>query len=416
MVFPHQPLESSRNMVRSPFHDALTALGAAWSVAGCHERPEWFGDGTHPPGSWGEQGWHQHTRDECLAARSASAIFDQSSFTKIIVHGPDAEAVMQRVCSASVARAVNRCVYTLMLNSEGGIESECTVTRLAADRFLVVSGSAMRVKDAHWIKRAIGQSESVSVDDVTEKYGVLGVYGPAARSLLETVVGTDFSDEEMPAGWARELDVHGVAVMFMRTAYTGEIGWELYIPTEGSVEDAVRVHTAIAEVGDAFGLRHGGAHALDTLRLEAGHPRWGADISAAETPAEVALGHAVSPKKLAFAGRDALAEAPLLKRLQLFRVDGITGPGNPYLLAGEPVYGADGTTVVGEVTSSSYSFCFGGLYAFAHVDAAVDTSTATGLTVRSTVHGSAYDVPDGNHPLTPMTKSPLAAARHAATQ
>lgn len=410
MTFPHEPPRTARGMVHSPLHDALTARGAVWAVAGCHERPEYFGTGEHLPGSWGEQAWHTYTRDECLAARNAAALFDQSSFTKLVVHGPEAEALLQRVCSASVARAVNRCVYTLVLNPAGGIESECTVTRLAPDRFLLVSGSAMRTKDAAWLREAIAPSERglVTVDDATEELAVLGVYGPAARGLLETVVGADFSDEAMPAGWAKTLDVHGVDVTFVRTAYTGEVGWELYIAAE---DDVLGVYNAIAGLGDAFGLQHGGALALDTLRLEAGHPRWGADISAAETPAEVGLGHAVSPRKPAFVGRDALPTAATTKKLQLFKVDAVEGPGKPYLLPGEPVFNPSGERV-GEITSAAYSFCFDGLYAFAHVESSVG-SVLEGLTVRSTVHGGAHDTPDRVHPLVPQAQSPLAQSRAA---
>ena len=168
MTYPHQPMKTARDIVRTPLHERLDAHGAVWGQAGAHERPEWFGNagpgGAHPKGSWGVQAWHKNVEAECLAARNAVAMFDQSSFAKIIVSGRDAEAVLQRVCAAHVARAVGRCVYSLVLNNAGGIESECTVTRLADDRFLVVSGSAMRIKVCRFPSGAVYSVDFLRLD------------------------------------------------------------------------------------------------------------------------------------------------------------------------------------------------------------------------------------------------------------
>jgi len=332
---------------------------------------------------WGLQQHEPATARECAAAREGVALFDQSSLSKIIIEGPDAGQALEHVCSAKVVRAVGRCVYTLMLNTEAGIESDCTVTRLDDNKYLLSSGSAMRTKDKYWIeKNTEGKGWDFSVTDATDNYAVIGVFGPDSPALLTAASGAVFSDEARPSGLASTVKFGEVEAIAIRTAYTGEIGWELTVPRD----DAQTVYDAVTTVGEGgFGLVHAGVLALDALRVEAGHVRWGTDITAAESPADVGLEFAVSPKKQHFIGKEALDAGKGDRRMGLgfFKVVGIEAAGDPLVLAGEPLFGAaagggerggsggsDGGHggSVGEVTSANWSANYGCQLLICHVD------------------------------------------------
>eukprot|EP00041_Stephanoeca_diplocostata_P033096 m.1083693 g.1083693 ORF g.1083693 m.1083693 type:complete len:301 (+) comp24270_c0_seq1:2772-3674(+) len=220
---------------RTPLHDRLAERGAVFAPAGAIERPDWFG--APLVGSWsGEQSWHVHTSAECKAARETVALFDQSSLSKLRVEGPGAAAALQHVCSANVVRGPDRSIYTLMLNDAGGIETECTVSQLSEEMgggFLVMSGSGVRVKDAHWLRKQIARfGFDARVHDVTEDTAVLGLYGPKAQELLNTVLGNERINTKMGV-WST-VTIGGVStVRVSRSVYTGEMGWELHIPAAG---------------------------------------------------------------------------------------------------------------------------------------------------------------------------------------
>jgi len=323
-------------------------------VAAGWERANWFAS----PGmkaeyvyTYGRQNWFPCAAAEHRAVREAVGLFDQSSLAKFLLQGPDALAVLQRLCANEVDVPIGRIVYTQLLNRRGGIECDLTVTRLAEDTYLVVTIAATAVHDADWIRRGIGDARA-TLTDVTSAYTVLGVMGPHSRELLSRLTPADLATKAFPFGTSREIELGQALVRATRVTYVGELGWELYVPSEF----AAAVYDDVVVAGTDLGLRHAGYHAMDTLRMEKGYRSWGHDIGGEDTPLEAGLGFAVAFKKDGFVGRDALLrqrEAPLGRRLVMFN---LADP-EPLLLGDEPIW-RDGV-LIGRITSAAYGHTLG---------------------------------------------------------
>jgi len=323
MHWPFRQYESARGIRKSSLHDALDKDGAVFGETAGWERPNWFADNDQLRDyeySYGKQNWHDNMRAECEAVRHAVGMFDQSSFAKFLVAGPEALAVLERLSANSVDVELGKGVYTQWLNERGGIEADLTVTRLSQDEFWVVTSAASQTRDWAWLRRAC-RGHSVEISDVTEDWSVLGVMGPHSRGLLESVSHIDLSNQSCPFGSMTEIVIAGVSCNALRMSYVGELGWELYIPAD----QAGAVYEEIRRNGDRFGLRLAGFHAMNALRLEAGYRHWGHDISDEDTPLEAGLGFAIAwDKPVEFIGREALLKQrgeTLAKRLIQFRVE-----------------------------------------------------------------------------------------------
>jgi glycine cleavage system aminomethyltransferase T/glycine/D-amino acid oxidase-like deaminating enzyme len=342
MHWPFRQYESARGVRTSALHDRLDTAGAVFGELAGWERPNWYaneGQAREYEYSYGKQNWHDNMRAECEAVRTAVGLFDQSSFAKFLVEGPDALRVLNRVSANDVGVESGRGVYTQWLNDRGGIEADLTVNRLDTDRFLVVTSAASQTRDWAWLRRAC-RGHDVGLTDVTEQYTVLGVMGPESRAVLQSLTETDLSNDAFEFGAIRPIGISGAEVLALRMSYVGELGWELYIP----VADAVAVYDAVVDAGAAHGLRHAGYHAMNSLRLESGYRHWGHDITDEDTPLEAGLGFAVAWGKAGgFVGRDALLaqrDAPRTKRLIQFRLDDpdvLTYHDDPVLRNGEMV-------------------------------------------------------------------------------
>ena len=354
MHWPFRQPETARGVRRSVLHDRLAAGGAVFGVAAGWERPNWFATAGVEPRytyTYGRPSWFACAAAEHRAVREAVGLFDQSSLAKLRLQGPDATAVLQRLCANDVDVAAGRIVYTQMLNRRGGIECDLTVTRLADDAYLVVTITAAATHDADWIRRGIADAR-VTLSDVTSAFTVLGVMGPRARDLLSRLTGAELSNAAFPFGTAREIELGYATVRAARITYVGELGWELYVPAEF----AMGVYEAVVAAGGDLGLRHAGYHAMDSLRLERGYRSWGHDIGGEDTPLEAGLGFAVAFKKDGFVGRDALLrqrDRPLARRLVMFTLD----DPEPLLLGDEPIW-RDGV-LVGRITSGACGHTLG---------------------------------------------------------
>jgi 4-methylaminobutanoate oxidase (formaldehyde-forming) len=351
MHWPFRQPETARGVRRSAIHDRLAARGACFGEMAGWERANWFAPtGVEPvyQYSYGKQNWFPYSAAEHEAVRTAVGVFDQSSFGKFLLEGPDAEAVLNQICANDVAVPVGKIVYTQWLNERGGIEADLTVTREAPDRYLVVTAAATQVRDLAWLRDHIPTDSRAIATDVTSAHAVLGVMGPNSRALLATLTPADLSNEAFPFGTSQIIDLGYARVRASRVTYVGELGWELYIPTEF----ATGVYDVLAEAGAGFGLRQAGYHALNSLRMEKGYRHWGHDISPDETPLEAGLGFAVRwNKPEGFIGRDALLaqrEHGLPQRLAQFALH----DRDRLLYHNEPIWRDD--VLVGRITSGMY--------------------------------------------------------------
>jgi 4-methylaminobutanoate oxidase (formaldehyde-forming) len=372
--YPNEERQAGRPLRVSPAYGRLAALGAAFGEKSGWERPNWFAvnedrslEGLRPRG-WAGQHWSTAIAAEALATRQAAGLFDETSFAKLELTGPGACDFLQRLCGNDIDVPVGRIVYTQMLNRRGGIETDFTVTRLAADRFLIVTGTAVGSHDLSWIRKHLPEEGSVEARDVTSARACLGLWGPRAREILAGLTKDDMSNEAFPYLTSREMTVGGVPLLALRVTYVGELGWELYPPTEYGAG----LWDAIWEAGRSSGLVAGGYRAIDALRLEKGYRVWSSDVTPDETPFEAGLGFAVALDKSEFIGRDALIAARAAgprKRLRCLILD----DPRSVCLGNEPV--RVGGDVVGRVTSGGYGFTVDRSIAYAYLppDAPIGT-------------------------------------------
>jgi glycine cleavage system aminomethyltransferase T len=342
----------------------LQELGAAFGEKSGWERANWFepngkqGDESLRPRGWAGRLWSPAIGAEHRACRETAALFDETSFAKIEIAGEGAAALLEHLCDNRVVRDVGAITYTQMLNPHGGIECDFTITRLAEDRFRIVTGTAFGQHDLAWIRAHAPEDGSATVEDVTSKYACLGIWGPLARDILGSVVHDDLSFRYMQA---REIAVGPVPCLALRVTYVGELGWELYCATEFGL----RLWDVVWEAGRSHGLVAGGYKAIDSLRLEKGYRVWGSDITPDETPYEAGLGFAVKLDKGDFLGRDALVErSEPARRLACLVLD----DARSVALGSEPVR-IDGA-VAGRITSGGYGYTVERSIAYAYVPAA----------------------------------------------
>ena len=366
--YPGHEREAGRPLRLSPAYERLAELGAAFGEKSGWERANWFepnaerGDDSLRPRGWAGRLWSPAIGTEHRACREAAVLFDETSFAKLDVVGEGAAGFLERLCGNRVARDVGAVTYTQMLNERGGIECDFTVTRLAEDRFRIVTGTAFGQHDAAWIRSHAPDDGSVLVEDVTSRLACLGLWGPAARELLQPLTEADLGNKAFPYMRARQLTVGPVPCLAVRVTYVGELGWELYCPAEFGR----RLWDTIWGAGADHGLVAGGYKAIDSLRLEKGYRVWGADITPDETPYEAGLGFAVKLDKGDFIGREALVAAeqePPERRLACLVLD----DPRSVALGSEPV--RMGGEVLGRVTSGGYGYTVERSIAYAYVPA-----------------------------------------------
>ena len=375
--YPGHERTAGRPLRLSAAYPRLAALGAAFGEKSGWERANWFepnaaaGDESLRPRGWAGKLWSPAIGAEHVACREHAALFDESSFAKLDVTGDGAADFLEGLCANRVARDVGRVTYTQMLNGRGGIECDFTVTRLADDRFRIVTGTAFGQHDLAWLRQHAPEDGSVQVADVTSQYACLGLWGPQARAVLQPHTRTDLSTAAFPYMTAQQLTVGAVPCLAVRVTYVGELGWELYCPTEYGLG----LWDTLWEAGREQGLVAGGYKAIDSLRLEKGYRVWGADITPEDTPNEAGLGFAVRKDK-EFLGRAALeaAGAPerRLRCLVLSDPRSIALGSEPVRVAGSPV---------GRVTSGGYGFTVDSSIAYAYLPAEQDVGTEVAVEI-----------------------------------
>ncbi|TMJ02699.1 MAG: FAD-dependent oxidoreductase [Alphaproteobacteria bacterium] len=363
MPWPNRELQSARPLRRSPLYDRLAAQNALFGSKMGWDRANFFAPTKAEARidySWEKQNWFPYAAAEHAATREAVTIADLSSFAKFLVQGRDAERALQYLCANDVAVPVGTTVYTGLLNARGTYESDLTVARLGADRFMLVTGTAQATRDANWIRRNLGEADA-ALTDITSAYAVIAVMGPRARDLLARLTMAPLGHEAFAFGAIREIGIGYATVLAARRTYVGELGWELYVPTEY----ASGVYDALMEAGAGLGVRNAGYYAIESLRLEKGYRAWGRELTPDYNPYEAGLSFAVKRNKDDFLGRAALLAAkgkPPARRLMSFVA---LSPDTPIAHGGELIL-RNGEPA-GEVTSASYGHTVGGIVALGYV-------------------------------------------------
>ena len=358
--FPYRQFATARGVRRSPLHEHLKARGAVFGEAAGWERANWFanpGQSREYDYSWKRQNWFENQKAEHMAVRTGVGLFDMTSFGKIRVEGRDACAFLNRLCGNQIDVPVGRVVYTQMLNKNGGIECDLTVTRLSETAYLAVVPGATLQRDLAWMRRHVGDAFAV-ITDMTAAESVLCVMGPKSRDLLTAVSPNDFGNTAHPFGTMREIEIGMGIARAHRVTYVGELGWELYV----SADQTAHVFEAL-EAAD-MGLKLCGLHTLDSCRIEKAYRHFGHDITDEDHVLEAGLGFAVRTAKPDFIGRDAVlrkTEAGLDRRMVQFR---LVDP-EPLLFHNEAIV-RDGK-IVGPITSGNYGHTLGGAIGMGYV-------------------------------------------------
>jgi len=364
--YPGHERTAGRPLRVSPTFGRLAELGAVFGEKSGWERANWFepnaarGDESLRPRGWAGRLWSPAIGAEHLACRESAALFDETSFAKIDVSGEGAAALLEWLCANRVAREVGAITYTSMLNARGGIECDFTVTRLADDRFRIVTGTAFGQHDLAWVREHA--TDGVEVEDVTSAYACLGLWGPRARDILQPLTTTTL---DFPYMRARELAVGNIPCLALRVTYVGELGWELYCPAEFGLA----LWDTIWGPGRDLGLVAGGYRAIDSMRLEKGYRVWGADITPDDNSFEAGLQFAVKLDKGEFLGREALLAAGEPERCLCCLV--LDDP-RAVALGSEPVR-VEGDAV-GRVTSGGYGYSVERSIAYAYLPVAATQS------------------------------------------
>jgi glycine cleavage system aminomethyltransferase T/glycine/D-amino acid oxidase-like deaminating enzyme len=364
IIHPRDVLREPRGLRRTPFHDRQKELGAVFTESNGWERPLWFEANANlpvPPGAertgWNTKHWSPIAAAEHVATRTTAGLFDMSTFTKIHVFGPGALAAMERVSCSNINKPIGGVSYALLLNERGGIETDLTVVRFGENHFILMCGSGSGPRDHAWIARQVLDLPYVQVEEVTSASAALGIWGPNAEAIVQSLTDEDLCLEAFPRFSMQRIFVAGAPVSAIRISYVGENGFELHTSTEFGGH----LWEAVWEAGQAHGLVACGLTAMDSLRLEKGYLALGTDIRSEYTPQEAGLGFAVSKKRTNYIGYEALQRRPVQMRLSAMTFD---DPG-VVVIGKEPIQ-HDGQ-VVGYVSSANFGYTIGKSIAYGYL-------------------------------------------------
>lgn len=388
--WPYRQFESARGVKKLLLHDRLLKANACMGESAGWERPNWYA----PEGmkaeyeySFDRPAWFDHVAVEHQAVRDNVGLIEQSSFSKFLVQGRDAEKFLNWLSTNNMSVAAGKIVYTQFLNRRGGIEADITITRLSDSEYLVVTPAFTATHVKYWIRDHIRADDNVMVTDVSGVYGILNIQGPRSRDLLQSLTDADMSNSSFPFATMQSIAIDYSELYAFRVSYTGELGWELFIPSEYLQQ----VYDRIVEAGKAFELKHCGYHALNSLRIERAFREWAHDIGGDENPVEAGLDFTCRFNKPGgFLGMEKVQELRELaaprRRLLQFKLD---AP-EPMLYHAEPIY-RDGERI-GYTSSAMYGFTLGAAVAMGYInhENGVDDEFVDAGNYEITVEGKNY--------------------------
>ncbi len=354
--WPGEELESARGVRRSPLYQTLKQQGAVFGSKFGWERANWFSYGDIPQEE--VYGFDRPQQDitvgrEHRAAREGVVLIDMSSFTKFEISGPQASGFLQYLAVANVDKEPGQASYTQLCNDRGGIEADVTIIRRSKDCFWLITGSGLGVRDRHWIEKNLKDygSDAVEIRDITSAYGVINLVGPLARKVLEKVCDDDVSHQAFPFMSTKDIRIGYAPALAYRVTYIGELGWELYVPSEY----LQHVYEELQKAGEEFGITNMGYRAVDSLRLEKRYLAWGVDITPDYNPYEAGLQFLIDWDKGDFVGAEALArirQEGVQRKLVCLALD------NPLPVFGGEAIFCDGK-VVAQTTSGNFGYSVG---------------------------------------------------------
>ena len=375
--WPKEEHDSARGVRRSPLYYLLKEKGAVYGAKYGWERANWFAPkGMEPKDehTFEKPNWFDQVGKEHAAAREGVVLIDQTSFCKYEIEGPGARAFLNYLAANNIDKPVGAVTYTQLCTERGTVEADLTIVRVEAEKFMLITGTSYGLHDSEWIKKHMPKDGSVTMRDITSAYAMLNVIGPKSRELLSLVCDDDISNEAFPFAAYRPLTVGFAQVRSLRVTYVGELGYELYIPTEF----AAGVYEALWEAGQPLGVANAGYRAIDSMRLEKAYAYWGAEVTPEYTPYDAGLGFCVDLKKEKFIGKEALIKAKdegSKVKLCTFVLDA----DEPVMVQGSAPIMHDGK-VLGVTSSSGYGYTVGKTICFGYIPA------------DQTGHGDTYEI------------------------
>ncbi len=366
-----QPPSTARNLRLAPYHARLEALGGEFFESAGWEKAQWYAANEALVGQfnpaprrsgWAARFWSPIIGAEHQAARDRVGLFDLTAFTKIEVTGPGALGFLQYLTANQMDKPVGSITYTSLLTPRGGIKADLTVTRLGDERFWVLTGGGSGLLDLAWLRQHAPRDGSVHIQNITSAYAAMGLWGPRAREVAQSICENNLSNAAFPYMTARSIYLEYLPVTALRISYAGELGWELYTPTEYGLQ----LWDLLWRAGLPHGLAAVGGGAFDSLRLEKGYRLWGSDIHTEYNPLEAGLGFAVRLKKGEFIGRAALEQikaAGLTRKLCALTFD----DPSVAIMGKEPIFAPGTEQVLGYVTSANYGYSVGQSIAYGYL-------------------------------------------------
>ena len=354
--WPGEEPFSARGIRKSPLYYLLKEKGAVYGAKYGWERANWFapkGANAEEELSFDYPGWFEHVGEEHRAAREDVVLIDQTSFCKYEISGPGALLFLNYIAANNIDKPKGSVTYTQLCNDRGTVEADLTITRLEDDLFWIITGTSFGLHDSEWIKKHMPKDGSVIMREITSAYAMLNVIGPKSRKLLEKASSNDISNEAFGFSRCKDLSIGYAQATALRVTYVGELGYELYIPTEF----AVHVYETLWEAGQEFNVKNAGYRAIDSLHFEKGYSYWSSEITPEYTPFDAGLGFCVDLDKENFIGRDALIKAKNKAQEQVLATFTLEHDSPVRVRGSEPiVYKGE---VLGVTTSGGYGYTVG---------------------------------------------------------